>query len=481
MLGLALAASATAQTNFTESGGVIVFEAENYSNAVAGSGAAAGIQWVTTNSIPGYSGTGYMTTLPNNGVTLSNANWLGVGPELDYAVNFNTNLTHYVWVRAYAPSTGNNLVNSGLPAQGTPASTNTGSAIVELSSQIGGWAWTSNRLTSSFPRPRVAPTTPGVQGFSLWMGETGMNIDRILLTTNINFEAIVGNCWHIPSNVESNSGGLTMRSPLSGILSNTAVFLYTGNQYQGSGNPGNQLQTGSTIFYRNATNSAWSSIPLFFWYAGGASGNNKYYSNSIPAYTFNAGDTVQYYFQIPYSDHLPTYVYGNDNASQTTELAIGRAGQPVQLHGFGTVAAAFGPVCRVLQFGRLNDLRAQVFTNSGGITLVGPDLYGESVDQRHQFSGAVRGRERQRDHRRSRSGNESADERDAVHGAFGSTSIVAQITFPYPGVMHYEVVDWGAQVLTSTAITAPSVPASISTGSARNSMRWTRRATKSRS
>jgi len=456
MLGLALAASATAQTNFTESGGVIVFEAENYSNAVAGSGAAAGIQWVFTNAIPGYSGTGYMTTLPNNGVTLSNANWLGVGPELDYAVNFNTNLTHYVWVRAYAPSTGNNLVNSGLPAQGTPASTNTGSAIVELSSQIGGWAWTSNRLTSSFPRPRVAPTTPGVQGFSLWMGETGMNIDRILLTTNINFEAIVGNCWHIPSNVESNSGGLTMRSPLSGILSNTAVFLYTGNQYQGSGNPGNQLQTGSTIFYRNATNSAWSSIPLFFWYAGGASGNNKYYSNSIPAYTFNDGDTVQYYFQIPYSDHLPTYVYGTDNASQTTELQSVAQANPFSYTVSGPLQPPSGPYVAYSNSVGSTIYEAQVFTNSGGITLVGPDIYGNPLSNSVSFlapSAVVNGN--------AITGGAVLATSPLTNGiqyteAFGSTSIVAQITFPYPGVMHYEVVDWGAQVLTSTAITAPS-------------------------
>ena len=127
-----------AQSTFTESGGVIVFEAENYSNSVAGSGAAAGIQWVTTNSIPGYSGSGYVVALPNNGTTLSNANWLGVAPQLQYSVNFNTNLTHYVWVRAYAPAASNNLVNSGLLAQGTPTLTNTGSAIVVLPGQIGG-------------------------------------------------------------------------------------------------------------------------------------------------------------------------------------------------------------------------------------------------------------------------------------------------------------------------------------------------------
>jgi alpha-D-xyloside xylohydrolase len=448
--------SVMAQTTFTEAGGVIVIEAENYSNSVAGSGAAAGIQWVTTNTVPGYSGAGYVVALPNNGVTLSNANWLGVAPQLQYTVNFNTNLTHYVWVRTYAPAASNNLINSGLPAQGAPTSTNTGSAIVALPSQIGAWGWTTNRLTSTFPRPRVVVSTTGPQTFSLWMGETGMNIDEILLTTNINFQAIVGNVFHIPTDVEAGNSGLTMRSPVSGMTSNTAVFLYTGNQFQGSGNPGNQLATGSTIFYRNATNSTWSSLPMAFWYQGGANGNNKYYSNSIPANTFNAGDTVQYYFQIPYSDHLPTFVYGNDNASQTSELQTNAQSSPFSY----MIATPLGPPSGgYVSYSNVvgsTIYEVQVFTNSGGVSLVGPDLAGNPLTNAISFlapSAVVGGN--------SITGGPITATSPLTNGVqltetFGSTSIIAQITFPYPGVMHYEVVNWGGQILTSTAITAPS-------------------------
>ena len=228
-------------------------------------------------------------------------------------------------------------------------------------------------------------SSAGPQTFSLWMGETGMNIDRVLLTTNINFEAILGNCWHIPTNIESNSNNTSMRSPVSGMTSNTAVFLYTGNQYQGSGNPGNQLQTGSTIYYRNATNSTWSSIPMFFWYAGGASGNNKYYSNSIPANTFNAGDTVQYYFQIPYSDHLPTYVYGNDNASQTSELQSDAQSSPFSYTVATPLQAPSGPYVSYSNVVGSTIYELQVFTNSGGISLVGPDLLGNPLTNAISF------------------------------------------------------------------------------------------------
>jgi hypothetical protein len=50
------------------------------------------------------------------------------------------------------------------------------------------------------------------------------------------------------------------------------------------------------------------------------SGNNKYYMSGIPANFAAAGETVQYYFKIPYSDHLPTFLYGDDAGWNTSEL-----------------------------------------------------------------------------------------------------------------------------------------------------------------
>ena len=239
-------------------------------------------------------------------------------------------------------------------------------------------------------------------------------------------------------------------------MSNTAVFLYSGNQYQGSGNPGNQLQTGSTIYYRNATNSTWSSLPMGFWYAGGASGNNKYYSNSIPANTFNACETVQYYFRIPYSDHLPTFVYGNDNLSESTEIESVAQANPFAYTVQAPLGPPAGPYVSYSNVVGSVIYEAQVFTNSGGVSLVGPDLSGNPLTNAISFlapSAVVNGN--------SISGGAVVSTSSLSNGLqivelFGATSIVAQITFPYPGVMHYEVVDWGGQLLTSTAITVPS-------------------------
>ena len=62
--------------------------------------------------------------------------------------------------------------------------------------------------------------------------------------------ANLGNVWHIPNNPEPRGRG-GMRDPVGAIVAGTAVTIITGNQFQGGGNPGNQLQTGSALFLRN--------------------------------------------------------------------------------------------------------------------------------------------------------------------------------------------------------------------------------------
>jgi hypothetical protein len=93
--------------------------------------------------------------------------------------------------------------------------------------------------------------------------------------------ADLGNAWHIPGNPEP--PGTTMRDPVGGIFPGTAVTICSGSQFQGGGNPGNQLQTGSTLFFKRTGDATWSSLPLIF---RSASGNNKYYSTILPADTF---------------------------------------------------------------------------------------------------------------------------------------------------------------------------------------------------
>ena len=100
----------------------------------------------------------------------------------------------------------------------------------------------------------------------------------------------IGNAWHIPVNTVPNSSS-TMRSPLSGSDAGTTITVYNGNQFQGSGNPGDQ--SGGMVFYKSATGS-YQSVPLGFFTQ---SGNDKFW---VASFTAPSPGPVQYYLQITY-------------------------------------------------------------------------------------------------------------------------------------------------------------------------------------
>ncbi len=110
-----------------------------------------------------------------------------------------------------------------------------------------------------------------------------------------------------------NSTARTCAIPSSRSGRTRSILIYSGNQYQGSGNPGNQ--TGGTLYYKSASATAWSSVNLGF---DNQTGNNKYWRASFNTNGFGADDVIQYYLLVTYSDHDPTYVYGGDNITKTT-------------------------------------------------------------------------------------------------------------------------------------------------------------------
>ena len=178
------------------------------------------------------------------------------------------------------------------------------------------------------------------------------------------------------------------------------------------------------------------------------SANNKYWSNSIPAHVFNSGDTVLYYLKMPYSDHLPTFIGANNSKYENENDA--------QANPFGyTLVQSLTPSGPYISYSNVvgsTILEVRVYQNSGHISLLGPDLSGtplanvitiEPPSANSMNIGAVLS-------------STTLGNGLQLTQAFGATSVVVQITFPSEGIMHYEVTDWGAQVLTSTAITVPS-------------------------
>ena len=121
----------------------------------------------------------------------------------------------------------------------------------------------------------------------------------------------LGNSWHIPANAEPPS--VTMRNPLSPGFSQ-AVTIYNGT-YKGNPWGSENNQTGGWLIYRKSGGS-WSSQVLQ-WDVDGPSGypNNQYWRASIPSNTYAAGDVIEYYLKITYSDRDDTYIYSGNAKS----------------------------------------------------------------------------------------------------------------------------------------------------------------------
>ncbi len=424
-----------------EQAGITVFEAEAFATNLSPRGGHA---WVVSNAVAGFSGTGYVEATPNDGANI-NADWMNTSPELQYPVNFTLSGARTVWVRAYATNGTDDSVHAGLDG-----ATNTANAITLAANQLNGWHWTS--LRASLPAATVTGG-PGSHTFSLWMREDGMRVDRVLLAANPNLVPIIGNSWHIPDNPEPSIGIPGMRIPLRGMGPDTAVHVYSGNQFQGDGgNPADQAQTGSFIYYKHADATDWT--PLQLWFHAEA-GNNKYYTGTIPGGTFAPGDIVQYYLRLNYTDRLPTFLYGHDSLSQATELESVAQANPFTYEVAWPLEPA-GPWLAITNASDTGLVEARVYTDSGHLVVRGAGLDGQPLTQAVTLAppGARVGGEWYRIGRvlDAAAIAEGLELRQRLAG----TSVVARLTFAADAVARYAVVDWGGLAVSETELVAPS-------------------------
>jgi hypothetical protein len=144
---------------------------------------------------------------------------------------------------------------------------------------------------------------------------------------NFNFSAhaALATCWHIPDN--NSDLGFNMRNPESTIGTSTTVNFYTGVwKYNGATQLCNQ--TGGTLFYKTAAQTAWSSKPLMFYSNTSA---NQYWFTNLNCSQFNAGDTVQYFFLLTFDGYggvTNTFLFGTNSGSFTTGASNTAAASP---------------------------------------------------------------------------------------------------------------------------------------------------------
>jgi len=411
--------------------GIAVFEAEAF-NAMIPRNAQA---WSFTNSVAGASGAGYVEATPNSGSNL-NSDVPTSSPELQYTVDFPATGTYRVWVRAYALDGTEDSVHVGLdgalPASGSNLNWST----------YGAWVWTNGATKS------VVVSAAGQHTFHAWMREDGARLDRLLLTDNVNFKPVIGNAFHIPASNELDLPRPSMRFPLTAVSSNTAVEIYNGNQFQGGGNPGNQLGIGSAVIYKVSTNSVWTELPMNFVVQGTVNANNKFFGATIPAGTFKAGDVVQYYIRVPYDDHLPTFLYGTDTTRNETEMESVAQADPYTFAVEPTYLAVTGAIPE-------GPIEARVYTNGGDIVVTGPDLAGTPAAHRFYFTPAAR------------IGGVTHKlggvlSSHAVPGGvemsqpLSSGVITSRLTLAEEGVFRYEIIHFGGLSIEQTVVSSPS-------------------------
>jgi len=99
--------------------------------------------WVLMSSQGGFSGTGYMESVVNNGNN-NNTGYAANSPELKYLVNFTNTGTYFVWVRGCGPSVTDDSVHAGIDGN-----ENTTANRIDLPNSCSSFVWTKTRMSGA--------------------------------------------------------------------------------------------------------------------------------------------------------------------------------------------------------------------------------------------------------------------------------------------------------------------------------------------
>jgi uncharacterized repeat protein (TIGR02543 family) len=159
---------------FQEGSGMVVFEAENYTDKQAGTGAGSATYWDVSTSTSGASGGEVMVACPDNNDPRINLNTTE-GCRLDFDCNFSTTGVYYIHVRMPALATTDDTIHAGLDGTKTNHI---------LTNSSGAWKWV---YEDSVGVATTTVTSTGEHTFNIWMRENGVRVDKVVLTTNSSY------------------------------------------------------------------------------------------------------------------------------------------------------------------------------------------------------------------------------------------------------------------------------------------------------
>ena len=165
--------SPAAPGGFLQDGtGLVSMESEHYQSNVP----LGGYAWMPVANA-GYSGTGALRVLPNDEPNPLPA---GSGPRLDYQVQFARTGTHYVWIRALGYSVASDSLHVGLDG-------GTSGAVIMGGLNKDGLTWTWSRQAGTGLAATVTVPSVGVHTVNVWMRESGVVLDKLVLTSSSSY------------------------------------------------------------------------------------------------------------------------------------------------------------------------------------------------------------------------------------------------------------------------------------------------------
>ena len=151
--------------------GIVSIEAESFDAKVD----QGGHTWGPT-SPSGVSGSA-LSANPNSGVN-QDAGYAANSPRLDYKVNFVKTGVHQVWIRGIGATGADDSIHAGLNGVESMTSDRISSF---------GTTWTWSRATMDGVSATIDVSSPGVHTLNLWMREDGFVVDKIVISSNVNY------------------------------------------------------------------------------------------------------------------------------------------------------------------------------------------------------------------------------------------------------------------------------------------------------
>jgi uncharacterized repeat protein (TIGR02543 family) len=151
---------------FVESGGMVVMEAEHYTDKIAGSGAYSDHYWTEeadTEAINGY----MMSCMPNDDTYATSGT---DSPRIDWKVNFSTTGVYYLLIRQPPELSPDNKTGYGMD----------GTYVNYFGADASTWRWPKGGTALNV-------TSTGYHTVNIFMREDGFSVDRVLLTTNSSY------------------------------------------------------------------------------------------------------------------------------------------------------------------------------------------------------------------------------------------------------------------------------------------------------